>query len=1072
MKKIILQLIMLFVSAQCFAAEVVFDFSNPHSLKTTTGESISVPAGGSVVISNKSFVDKGIVLTFLANDGVSPSISNTVYEGHNYRLNFFSGNTMTFEANDGRTLKSIWCEAPNLGDWGLLDSDQPGSFKSGDPLHTWICDGKTVTKVVFGNSYVASRIWKIHVEYSDPLPIITPKSYSPKEAIESLTEFILTYSSPVKEKSGHDKILLTGETLENPVEMSIAIKDTVVTLTPSEPIKKEGSYTITVPKETFYNPSTGATNEQDTYSVTISHATFSCTFTPGENENLTFPITLVFPSQIGSFEEFGYRLFTVSDDENEQIAATLTATKSTADNTLLLLSLPENISLEPGNYRLRLAEKTVYNVGLKDPEEGRYNPEMVVNYVISVPVDELAALKAIAETLLAGHGVGYPADDDPARESLATAIAKTADTDEAKEALKTEIEIAIQALCNAEVILPETGAYKVCAINANNEKAWLSYNKKDGVVKLVNKDSQASPFALTKTDVGYEFKTSDGKYYLHVLATNTNDFVSPNNTLLVEDCAADNVFKNITIAKLTGVEGVDVTATYGKLSLTGAVNITSGLSLINSTAAVDFTTNPYSVVESPTTVLYFDETKSSGFGFEATEIVEEPETITSDLARVNIGLELKGSSEYLDIYNIPQPRVNNNQEEFELIFAEGIESVELSYPDHIYYTNEGNEIIGQATLRSVEGTTTYKVDVSVLNEGDFYFVIDEAALTVEIKDREEKVTNNKISLPFRIAGTTAEGSTEGLEKQTISASLTASVQSSGDPLTLTFTGYQNVVFANSTASYIANTEKVELRKADITGSGSIFTLNVVGLPAGDYYLVIPEGTLSCLPNDADEMVTNKLIELPFKILTNSTEPSDMTEFNVVNIPYSFLPSFVRGEKYVTSRFKEIYFFIEDYYTYGELYADVSKVLEIKLEYDGESAAPKASGHLVPATLPSEFIPNFTHNTYKLVYDVKPLPEKLNNGNYRLIVPVGTFGDINYAKYLGVVALQDGESKPKKSDCNVNLRIDWQFSIDETTGINNIFTDSSKVIYDLQGRRVTDTSKKGMYIINGKKVVVK
>ena len=63
MKKIILQLIMLFVSAQCFAAEVVFDFSNPHSLKTTTGESISVPAGGSVVISNKSFVDKGIVLT-------------------------------------------------------------------------------------------------------------------------------------------------------------------------------------------------------------------------------------------------------------------------------------------------------------------------------------------------------------------------------------------------------------------------------------------------------------------------------------------------------------------------------------------------------------------------------------------------------------------------------------------------------------------------------------------------------------------------------------------------------------------------------------------------------------------------------------------------------------------------------------------------------------------------------------------------------------------------------------------------------------------------------------------------
>jgi hypothetical protein len=43
-----------------------------------------------------------------------------------------------------------------------------------------------------------------------------------------------------------------------------------------------------------------------------------------------------------------------------------------------------------------------------------------------------------------------------------------------------------------------------------------------------------------------------------------------------------------------------------------------------------------------------------------------------------------------------------------------------------------------------------------------------------------------------------------------------------------------------------------------------------------------------------------------------------------------------------------------------------------------------------------------------------------------------------------------------------------------TGISTISTDdvSEKIVYDLQGRRVTNTSKKGVYIVNGRKVVIK
>lgn len=50
-----------------------------------------------------------------------------------------------------------------------------------------------------------------------------------------------------------------------------------------------------------------------------------------------------------------------------------------------------------------------------------------------------------------------------------------------------------------------------------------------------------------------------------------------------------------------------------------------------------------------------------------------------------------------------------------------------------------------------------------------------------------------------------------------------------------------------------------------------------------------------------------------------------------------------------------------------------------------------------------------------------------------------------------------------------------FTVDEDpSGIRGIMADGIEpsIAYDLQGRRVTDTSKKGMYIVNGKKVVIK
>lgn len=68
--------------------------------------------------------------------------------------------------------------------------------------------------------------------------------------------------------------------------------------------------------------------------------------------------------------------------------------------------------------------------------------------------------------------------------------------------------------------------------------------------------------------------------------------------------------------------------------------------------------------------------------------------------------------------------------------------------------------------------------------------------------------------------------------------------------------------------------------------------------------------------------------------------------------------------------------------------------------------------------------------------------------------------------------------PNGSKSFYEKREPWNlfFYIDETdfTGIDEVKRDNEKVevIYDMNGRRITEISKPGLYIINGNKVLVK
>ena len=86
-----------------------------------------------------------------------------------------------------------------------------------------------------------------------------------------------------------------------------------------------------------------------------------------------------------------------------------------------------------------------------------------------------------------------------------------------------------------------------------------------------------------------------------------------------------------------------------------------------------------------------------------------------------------------------------------------------------------------------------------------------------------------------------------------------------------------------------------------------------------------------------------------------------------------------------------------------------------------------------------------------------------------------FYNLATAKNIGAGKAYLETTTELKDESGSGSRTAWVFADDETTGINTVNGSESKVngsdIYDLQGRRVAQPAK-GLYIVNGKKVVIK
>ena len=284
------------------------------------------------------------------------------------------------------------------------------------------------------------------------------------------------------------------------------------------------------------------------------------------------------------------------------------------------------------------------------------------------------------------------------------------------------------------------------------------------------------------------------------------------------------------------------------------------------------------------------------------------------------------------------------------------------------------------------------------------------------------------------------------------------VESNADLLTLSFDGLSHVTVMSDADAYITD-EKGERVKnvtfTPVTGKDNQFTVALTDLAKASYQLVIPEGTFHYEKNNKE--VKTQAIKENFTIGKGGSpeDPNLHYDYSI----YQQLPNTSVTQKDVALNG----FMIKNIGYYDGLVANPDREVRLAV-YDNNKTI--RTGHFESYVDPED--PSTP--TLLLVFDTPIREGELKAELYAIVILKGTFGDTNFGKFL------EDKTTTQASDCHTNPRMTISIEVDndKATGIEQVVnsTEKNNVIYDVQGRKVKQMNRSGIYIVNGKKFVKK
>lgn len=284
-------------------------------------------------------------------------------------------------------------------------------------------------------------------------------------------------------------------------------------------------------------------------------------------------------------------------------------------------------------------------------------------------------------------------------------------------------------------------------------------------------------------------------------------------------------------------------------------------------------------------------------------------------------------------------------------------------------------------------------------------------------------------------------------------------------VTLTFPDLNTSVVLTQNSSvepYIANEsgnriESIPLNP--VSGTNNQFLIPLSDYQNATYHIVLPEGTFFYTLNGAP--VKTQAIDETIIIKSDTTPDNPTHSGDFADFDYTLSVNPNAGTSISDTDLNNFTLSLYKGFTQaGGLCVDATK--QVKIVNADDASDVYATGHLEATSDANNWIA-------KLVLD-KPLVAGTlrQNHEYTIQIPAGTYGDANFGKYLA------DPTSVSATACHVNTFDHYQYYIDNAaTGIKFVNSDEQKqVIYDLLGRRVERVTKTGIYIVNGKKMVIR
>lgn len=579
--RLLLSFLLILFSSSVFSQKqkvVTLDFTDPASL--------GLPTGNDNDLNDNTYTLGKANISF--SRGTQDLGVRYIFQNDSYYLEMNKGSRLFMKGVDGAVLNVVSFSVENFGDLNVVDENE-GSWDS--DKGKWSCNGNgNITNVAFKNSGKHTLIKSITVTYTEPINVLIPSCDASQLSVASFNSLSLSFNSSVTEV-GSQSLSITGN--GNTYPLSVGISGSKVTLSSSEAIKTDGTYTLSIPAGYFQN-SEGYRNKALTYTIVVNTPKNTLNYvsvnpTEGEIEKLTSPITLTFGENL---KNFSAELKMYKDGE-EFAPVTIARSADNGEIVKLSFDIPQGIS-EKGIYTIKVSEKTIYNLLGKI-----YNPAFTLTYKVGykpVPVDSETMKNAKA--LLKKCGVGYPAANSESRTNL-TALT-TAEEIPTDETLQKAID-AFYSETNVE--MPSVGNwYYISNVGVTGSPLYVT--AKNNELGLTTDKSKATAFEVVEPML---FKTINGKYLF---------------TGGIED-NADN--KTMTLAKMT-VDGVNADKLFGYFSIYGYFKTNKSGDIKDAYASIDRSKMIVSTDDDDTAPV-FNDTYSGAFAF--TETIKPSEQPTA-----------------------------------------------------------------------------------------------------------------------------------------------------------------------------------------------------------------------------------------------------------------------------------------------------------------------------------------------------------------------------------------------------------------------------------------------------------